>query len=357
MSLTETPLAGAALTAQIPEYYRTGAARAGNALTQLEDVLIAAHVNPDGDAIGACAACGYILQRLGKRFALYLPGGVPHYLRFIDLPAEPCESFASLPFEPRSALYLDLSDRPRLGPELAGISLPSVNIDHHICPEGLGSIDNFIETSAAATCQLVAYVAMALAMPPLEKIGVAAAAGVLTDTGYFSHGNTSADVFALAAVFQAGGISLPGIWEKLKSNITLARLHLWARLFERTSLDDNGRIASCYVSRADLAHFSCTSEDMEDFVEWLRKIRGVDVAALVREVNVGPREDVAIDCHGAKCKFSLRSRAEVDVREIAASFGGGGHKNAAGGIICAPPEEAAGRLVQAIESSLKSHAF
>lgn len=340
----------------VPERYRHGARKAADSLKTLDYVLIATHINPDGDAIGSMAATGFIMQHLGRRFALYAPGGVPSYLRFLELPAEPCATLSELPFMPESAIYVDLSDRARLGPELASADWPSVNIDHHICDHGLGSLDNFIEPGAAAACQLVGYVSMALDLALTHRLGQAVGTGLLTDTGYFSHGNTSADVFALAAILQQNGANLPQIWTRLKNTLSLNRLHLWGALFEKIRLDDQGRIASCCVTRADLGRYHCTNEDIEDFVEWLRKIRGVCVSALIREISPAPDDwQQKRGNHAGLCKFSLRSRDNVDVQQIAAQFGGGGHKNAAGGNINASPEAAQALLVSAIAEWLNSH--
>jgi phosphoesterase RecJ-like protein len=55
-----------------------------------------------------------------------------------------------------------------------------------------------------------------------------------------------------------------------------------------------------------------------------------------------------------RIKFSLRSWGEIDVRAIAASFGGGGHHNASGGIIEKDLFEAEKIIVQAVQESLVS---
>ena len=59
-------------------------------------------------------------------------------------------------------------------------------------------------------------------------------------------------------------------------------------------------------------------EHTEGFVEYLKEIRGVEVACLVREMGDG------------QYKVSMRSKDGVDVASVARSFGGGGHERAAG---------------------------
>jgi len=54
-------------------------------------------------------------------------------------------------------------------------------------------------------------------------------------------------------------------------------------------------------------------------------------------------------------KVSLRSRGDVDVRSIAASFGGGGHTNAAGCALQTDLETARARLEASLAEILGAH--
>ena len=71
----------------VPGGCREHAARMAAALARLDDVVVAAHVNPDGDAVGSLAAARHILRALGRRFMLYARPGLPRYLDFFTLPA------------------------------------------------------------------------------------------------------------------------------------------------------------------------------------------------------------------------------------------------------------------------------
>lgn len=218
--------------------------------------------------------------------------------------------------------------------------LPSVNIDHHVTDAGLGTLYNFIERGAAATAQLASYVSMCLGLPLEGEMACGIALGLITDTGGFCHGNTNANVFSLCALLVRNGCSISGLREKLQNNWLPGRLHLWGRLLSRVEVVDHGQIAICAVSQEDLEHFHCLPEDLEGLVEWFRRIRGVKVAAMVRED--------APD----KCKFSLRSHGKVDVRTMAVELGGGGHHNAAGGNIHASLAMARNLLINIIAQHL-----
>lgn len=331
---------------QIPGNFLAGANAAAAAISDFDKTLVAAHVNLDGDALGSLVACGWILRALDREFVLYSSSGVPRYLEFLNIPGPVYGTLAELPFEPESAIYLDCSDVARLGSELAACAhnYPSVNIDHHIGGRGLGSLVNYIDPTAAATAQLVAYVAMALKLPLKGPLAEAVALGLMTDTGGFCHGNTTADVFSLCAILVSNGCPLTWLREQLQSSWSLNRLRFWGELFERVRLEYEGQIAWCSVTPGDLIKFHCTVDDLEGLVERFRTVRGVKVAALLREESQN------------RTKFSLRSLNSIDVRQIAAMFGGGGHKNAAGGIIEAPLSEARGLLIEVIRQQLEGQA-
>lgn len=326
----------------IPEAWRAPAARMAEALRGLDRVIIAGHVNPDGDALGSVASAGCLLQGLGKECVLYSKSGVPPYLGFLPLPGSMHDTLQRLPFRPAAALLLDCGEPHRLGDELekALPGLISVNIDHHLGSDGMGTLDNWIEPQAAATAQLVAYVAISAGLPLTGKLAQALALGLITDTGGFVHGNTSAAVLHLAAHLVENGCDIALLRQQLENCWSMGRMRLWARLMERIQLLANGALAFCAVRLDDLQSSGATKEDLEGFVEQIRRLAGVRAAALLRE-----------DAPGVH-KFSLRSFGETDVRAAAAALGGGGHRNAAGGTLRMEAAQAAETLLKAVTAVL-----
>lgn len=331
----------------VPAAFLPGAEAAATAIQKMEFTLIAAHTNPDGDAIGSMSACGWILKHLGHKFALFNTSGVPSSLEFLPLPGPIYRNLADLPFEPKSAIFVDCSDVGRLGSELAPYwdKWPSLNIDHHLCDKGLGSLANYIDTSAAATCQLVAYLSLALGIPLTKTLAESVGIGLLTDTGNFTHNNSDANVFLLAALLEQEGCSLPTLGENLRSNWQLRKMHLWGELFAHVRQSDDGQIAWSVITSEVMKKYNCNGEDIEGYIDWLRRLKGVEVAITVRESESRNNEAPQI-------KFSLRSKRGINVQKIAAEFGGGGHKNAAGGSIAGTPEHALEKLLAAVKEAL-----
>ena len=314
----------------IPGPYAEKAREIAEALSQMDQIVVAGHVHPDGDAAGSVAAVGHILRDMGKEFMLYANPRLAGYLDFFPMPAVVHTTLAHPPFTPRCAVLLDCGEPERLGAELAGLlpQLDSVNIDHHLGGDGMGSRDNWVVTEAAATAQLVAYVSMAAGLPLTGDLSLAVALGLITDTGGFCHGNTSADVLSLASHLVKNGCNLPWLREQLDNNWSLGRWRLWGLLMENSLVTHEGQVGFCQVRLQDLSRCQALKEDLEGFVEQLRRLHGVKVAALLREDS--PQ----------LCKFSLRSYGDLDVRSIAADLDGGGHFNAAGGTLRMPLEQA-----------------
>ena len=52
-------------------------------LTKSQDLLLATHINPDGDALGSLISLGLGLQQYGKRVYLYNESPIPAVYRFL----------------------------------------------------------------------------------------------------------------------------------------------------------------------------------------------------------------------------------------------------------------------------------
>lgn len=216
-------------TELIPQCFRQGAERMASAFGELDQIIVAAHVNPDGDAAGAVAAACHVLRSMGKEIMAYAQPGLPGYLDFFPMPVVVHTTLEHPPFTPRCAVLLDCGEPDRLGRELAARlpGLVTVNIDHHLGGDGMGSAANWVEPRAAATAQLMAYVSLAAGLPLTGDLATAVALGIITDTGGFCHGNTSADVLYLTAHMVEHGCDIALLRERLENTWSRGRLTLW----------------------------------------------------------------------------------------------------------------------------------
>ena len=311
------------------------AAKIAAVLCERDNIVAAAHASPDGDAIGATAAMGWLLQRLGKRFALYNASGIPASYAWVKMPQPLISSLDALPFTPELLVTLDCGDAHRLGPEAAFLlaTLPSINLDHHPGNPHFGSQGNWVDTDMAATGQLVAEVARAAGVPLSGGLAEGVCLSLVSDTGSFAFGNTSAALFRLMAELMDGGLDFAALREQMDTQWSLARSCLWGRLLGKVEHCCGGRLILCVIRREDMDACAAAADDLEGFVELLRRHRGVDIAATLRED--------APD----RCKLSLRSFGGVDARALALRFGGGGHQNAAGATVHEPLDRALEKVI------------
>ena len=82
---------------------------------------------------------------------------------------------------------------------------------------------------------------------------------------------------------------------------------------------NGGKVVFFATTLDQLKRFNLAIDEIDPYVEEIRRIGTVQIIFRIREV-----ED------GKVWKFSIRSRGDIDCIPIAQKFGGGGHKNAAG---------------------------
>lgn len=303
-----------------------------DALRRYDRILITAHTHPDGDAMGSCLALAWALRATGVNALVFNEDGLPDFLRFLTLPGPVLTSVEQFPCDPQLIVVLDCGDRARVGEALQPLldRIPTVNIDHHLANPNFGTEANWVVPTAAATGELVGYIAQELRAAFHGALGQALYVALSTDTGNFSYGNTTPGALRLVALLREAGLDIAGIREKLENNWSETKLRLWGRLMTETRILEEGKLAAALVTRQIMEETGASREDTEGFVEQLRRLTGVRVALLLREDEKDGK---------VQTKASLRSSGADNVRDVAAQFGGGGHKNAAGATITLDAEK------------------
>ncbi|NLF28307.1 MAG: bifunctional oligoribonuclease/PAP phosphatase NrnA, partial [Clostridiales bacterium] len=113
-----------------------------------DDFLVAAHVSPDGDALGSALALALSLKSMGKRAQTVCEDAVPHIYEFLPGAADVLrpENAAIA----RVAVAVDCADAQRLGSALPlfRAAEKTVNIDHHATNAGYADY-NCVERAGA----------------------------------------------------------------------------------------------------------------------------------------------------------------------------------------------------------------
>jgi phosphoesterase RecJ-like protein len=285
--------------------------------------VLAAHENPDGDALGSLVAMQGVLTALGKDSAMFIAPGdlpLPHEYRFFVL-----EGLIQAPpadIAERTVVFLDCGNVDRSSASALREGRHVLNIDHHHDNTRFGTL-NHVVPDASSTAEIVWDLMRGLGLGPTRSIARALYVGLVTDTGRFMYENTGPRAHEMAAELIRAGVDVEALYRRLYEQLPPARLALLALALGRLQRFDSGELTLATLSAEDFERAEAEESYSEGIVDHLRAVQGTKVAALVRELTSGERR--------GQRKVSLRATDEdVDVSVIARAQGGGGHRRAAG---------------------------
>lgn len=320
------------------------------ALTEIADelrhadrIVVATHLNPDGDAIGSAHALELILRKLGKDVCVYIPDGVvPSEYEFI----RPLTMLEEIPEDMgmRTLCCVDCGNASRVKNDLllerAGRVL---NIDHHGDNTHFGDA-NFVRSDASCAAELIHELALLLGVEIDKEMATAIYVGLVTDTGRFQYSNTTPLSFELAARLMRAGVDTHDVFSRIFESVTYSRSKLLGRALEHSIRSDDGFIVATHLSQEDFDDCQAIEDDAEGIVDALRSVEGTYVAVFLRDLGMES---------GELRKGSLRTtRDDIDVSAIARSWTGGGHKQAAGFNTDDTLESVVARVDEAIREQL-----
>ncbi len=311
-------------------------------LRQADSFLITSHINPDGDAIGSVAAMGHLLQALGKTdIECVLSDPVtPLYstLPGTDRIRQSLDTARAFDL----AIILDVAQWERVGDAARYIApaAKTIILDHHLEAHPAGDM-TFIDTSYAATGEIIVELFLEAGIPFSREAAECAYVAQVTDTGGYRFSNTSARSHRLAAVLVETGIDVAGINQRLYDVISEPRIELLKRVLERRAYCHDHRVASSYLESTDLIETGASGSDMEGLVNYMRNIEGVQIGILFREVD----EQTS--------KVSFRSCEKFNSASFLRAFGGGGHAAAAGATLNMPLKQARHDVMDCLRKTLE----
>lgn len=303
-------------------------------LRQARRVLTVCHRDPEADALGSALGIALALETLGAQATPLCADPVPAMYDFLP-------QLTKMRREPDPDIDYDLivvgdcGELERIGPvlqehaELFG-RLPIVDIDHHVSNIGFGVVD-WIDPTAAATCEMVTLLLPALGVPTTAADGAIAAnlmAGVVIDTANFQHSNTTARTLRVASELRAAGAPLYEIARRLYRTKPNAQLKLFGLVLARLETALEGKLTWSTLSPADFEASGATNEMSEGMIDMLAQSETGEVAIIFKD-------------QAPQTRISVRTRdGGVDATVLTGAFGGGGHARAAGATLELPVAEA-----------------
>lgn len=296
-----------------------GLEAAADAIARTEELALACHVGPDGDALGSMLGLGIAARCAGKKVAASFgsPFVMPPNLGF--MPSDLLVSPQDFPKAPELMVVLDAGSADRLG-ELEDNASKAVNVvvlDHHITNEGFGHI-SVVDATAAATGELVFDLLGLLEWPITPDVANCLYTALVTDTGRFLYSNTTSRTLEIAAQLLEFGADPTEIGRHVYEESRFGSLKVTAVALGRAELDESARFVSTIVTQADMTAAGIEWGDLDNLIDTLRLAKEADVAVLAKVQADG------------QVRVSMRSRGDTDVGSLAVAMGGGGHRLAAG---------------------------
>ncbi|MFC1569515.1 bifunctional oligoribonuclease/PAP phosphatase NrnA [bacterium] len=324
------------MTAEQIKIYQTIA----NYLQEKDHFLITTHVRPDGDSVSSALVLSTILDSYGKQYHIVLDDCIPkklHYLLGIEKIHKYQENADA--FSHHAVIILDSSDTNRIGQvkQLFHGNETIINIDHHPGNTYFGDL-NMVDSTKSSTVEVVYPLVDFTKTKWTSALATMVYTGILSDTGRFLFANTSSDAMFICAEMVKQGADPSFISEMLYNRSSPETMRALAKALSSLEFNFDDQVTCMHLDSEYLCHSGTV--DTEGFVDTITGIEGVKASFFMME-----RDD-------QEFRVSFRSKGEVDVNEVAGSFGGGGHVRASGANIDGTLEQVKQKVLKVIKRHL-----
>jgi len=310
-------------------------------LKKSNKILILPHVSVDGDGLGSSLALALALKKMSKEVNVYLEEEIPYVYNFLP-GAHMAEVYSGQKTEADAVVVLDTGDLGRLGrrAELLDNSRVTINIDHHNTNSGF-ALYNFVQAASSSVGEIVYQLIRMAGLDIDADISTCLYVAIATDTGGFRYANTTSLTHQITADLINNGVNVADVSQRVFDSVSLEKVRLMGSAISSLEILEAGKVALITVTEDMIKAAGAKEEDCDGLVNIGRNIRGVEVAALLRQTDAG------------EVRVNLRSNAYVDVSAIASLYSGGGHKKAAGCTIKGDIEAVRPKILETIRKGLK----
>ncbi|MDD3399918.1 MAG: bifunctional oligoribonuclease/PAP phosphatase NrnA [Candidatus Pacebacteria bacterium] len=283
-----------------------------------ETIVIAAHENPDPDAVSSVLSLHNFFKSQGKKSIPYLPDAPSKSLSYLPGFFEIRNEIGQI--DPDVLICLDYGDFRRLRIPEGAFSCPVITIDHHVESDQRGEV-KIVEPGYSSTAEIIyqwfKYKNIAIS----KELASCLLTGIISDSGGFRHVSTSHQTLTAVSELLLRGVSLNKIIRRvLASDKSLSVSRAWGEVLSRIKLDPHTQLAYSWLTPDDFLRLG---------------VRFVDFEGIVNIISSGSPSSIGlflIEYEKGRIKGSLRSEPNggKNVVQIARALGGGGHPYAAG---------------------------
>ncbi|KJD32158.1 exopolyphosphatase [Tamlana nanhaiensis] len=294
-------------------------------------IVIVAHKNPDGDAIGSSLGLFHYFKKGNHEVQVIMPNDYPEFLKWIpgnetilkyeESPVN-CDTFIN---NADVIFTLDFNAFHRTGTmeeSLTKSSALKIMIDHHQSPDAYATY-TYSDVTMSSTCEMVYnYINMLGDENSIDAdTATCLYVGIMTDTGSFRFPSTTSKTHQIIANLIEKGANNSQIHNNIYDTNSYERLQLLGCALNNLKVIPQSRTAYITLSQDELNRYNFKKGFTEGFVNYGLSLQGIVLAAIFIE-----------DKQEGIIKISLRSKGDFSVNLMSREhFNGGGHTNAAGG--------------------------
>ena len=300
-----------------------------NIISKAKTILLTMHENPDGDGLGSATAMYHYLKEVDKDCRIIQVSKLPleyHYLNDGDI----IETFGldrhgKWIEKVDLVIIFDVGDFKRIRgikDQIEHHNITTLNIDHHPHPEDHPFTHSVVDLKAASTGDMVYdYIKTVRNGNITKTMAEGIYTAVMTDTGCFRYSNTDSHCHNIAIECIEVGVDTTSLYQRIYESSSQARVALLGNILRDIHYELDGVFAWFVIDQKMMDDAKATNADVEGFSDFVRTIRGVEVAMMVKENADG------------SCRLNFRSKGKYKINGVASELGGGGHQFAAGAIV------------------------
>ena len=237
-------------------------------------MVLACHVNPDGDAVGSVLALGEFLKAKGHEVKMVVANDFPGFLHWMpgaedflvfEKDSEACKMAIA---EAECIVMLDFNNLSRGGilhNEIGKTRCPRVLVDHHRDADLSQFYCSYTNTCVSSASEIVAEILLHYGKDQLtESICTNLLVGIMTDTGSFAHSIYHPRTFDIVSLLVEKSMPYTLVHQLVYDTMSENRLRLLGfAINNRMEVIEDCSTAIIALNKSDLDKFNYQPGDTE----------------------------------------------------------------------------------------------